>query len=180
LKEDEEPQFWQRRYYDFNVHSEDKRIEKLHYMHCNPVKRGLVEKPEEWAWSSFRHCATGETGPSKSSPYGRRTGGRQWRSGRCGSHPSHNHPTDEDLSVGTPVYAKDGAPRVLWRGRGGLGKGGAFPPFAKCAKDGAPRVLWRGRGGLGKGGAFPPFAKSAKDGAPIFLPIRRFPVPTKQ
>jgi hypothetical protein len=27
-------------------------------------------------------------------------------------HPSHNHPTDEDLSVGTPVNAKDGAPRA--------------------------------------------------------------------
>lgn len=54
--------FWQARYYDFNVHSEQKRIEKLRYMHRNPVKRGLVAKPEEWVWSSFRHYATGETG----------------------------------------------------------------------------------------------------------------------
>ena len=41
--------FWQARYYDFNVHNEDKRVEKLRSMHRNPVKRGLVEKPEEWA-----------------------------------------------------------------------------------------------------------------------------------
>ncbi len=54
--------FWQPRYYDFNVHNEEKRIEKLRYMHRNPVKRGLVEKPEDWAWSSFRHYATGEIG----------------------------------------------------------------------------------------------------------------------
>ncbi len=54
--------FWQPRYYDFNVHDEEKRIEKLRYMHRNPVKRGLVEKPEEWKWSSFRHYATGEIG----------------------------------------------------------------------------------------------------------------------
>ena len=54
--------FWQARYYDFNVHNELKRVEKLRYMHRNPVKRGLVEKPESWAWSSFRHYATGETG----------------------------------------------------------------------------------------------------------------------
>jgi putative transposase len=54
--------FWQPRYYDFNVHNEEKRIEKLRYMHRNPVKRGLVEKPEQWAWSSFRHYATGEIG----------------------------------------------------------------------------------------------------------------------
>ena len=62
LKQREEAQFWQRRYYDFNVHSEEKRVEKLRYMHRNPVKRGLVEKPEEWPWSSFRHYATGEAG----------------------------------------------------------------------------------------------------------------------
>src|SRR6184192_294482 len=31
-----------------------KRVEKLRYMHRNPVKRGLVESPEQWAWSSFR------------------------------------------------------------------------------------------------------------------------------
>ncbi len=35
--------FWQRRYYDFNVWSERKRIEKLRYLHRNPVKRGLAE-----------------------------------------------------------------------------------------------------------------------------------------
>jgi putative transposase len=54
--------FWLRRYYDFNVHNEGKRVEKLRYMHRNPVKRGLVEKPEDWQWSSFRHYATGEIG----------------------------------------------------------------------------------------------------------------------
>ena len=28
--------FWQARYYDFNVFTEDKRVEKLRYMHRNP------------------------------------------------------------------------------------------------------------------------------------------------
>ena len=51
--------FWLPRYYDFNVWSEKKRIEKLRYMHRNPVKRGLVERPEDWLWSSFRHYAWG-------------------------------------------------------------------------------------------------------------------------
>lgn len=54
--------FWQRRYYDFNVHTEAKRVEKLRYMHRNPVKRGLVENPGDWSWSSFRHWLTGEIG----------------------------------------------------------------------------------------------------------------------
>ena len=53
---------WQARYYDFNVRTPEKRVEKLRYMHRNPVKRGLVEKPEDWAWSSFRHYATGVEG----------------------------------------------------------------------------------------------------------------------
>ena len=52
--------FWMRRYYDFNVFSEKKRVEKLRYIHRNPVTRGLVQRPEDWAWSSFRHYASGE------------------------------------------------------------------------------------------------------------------------
>ncbi len=54
--------FWQARYYDFNVHNEEKRVEKLRYMHRNPVVRGLCSKPEEWLCSSFRHYATGVEG----------------------------------------------------------------------------------------------------------------------
>src|SRR5215469_7264480 len=42
------PAFWLPRYYDFNVYSHKKKIEKLRYMHRNPVKRGLVELPEQW------------------------------------------------------------------------------------------------------------------------------------
>ena len=58
-----EDSFWQARYYDFNVWSERKFVEKLRYIHRNPVKRGLVERPEDYPWSSFRHYASGETGP---------------------------------------------------------------------------------------------------------------------
>jgi REP-associated tyrosine transposase len=54
--------FWQARYYDFNVYTARKRIEKLRYMHRNPVRRGLVARPEDWPWSSFRHYLTGERG----------------------------------------------------------------------------------------------------------------------
>ncbi len=54
--------FWLRRYYDFNVHSAEKITEKLRCLHRNPVARRLVEKPEDWQWSSFRHYATGIEG----------------------------------------------------------------------------------------------------------------------
>ncbi len=56
---------WQKRFYDFNVWTEHKRIEKLRYMHRNPVKRGLVESPELWRWSSYQAYFLGETGPVK-------------------------------------------------------------------------------------------------------------------
>jgi len=63
LRSPEGAPLWQPRYYDFNVWSEAKRVEKLRYIHRNPVKRGLVERPEDWLWSSFRHYATGADGP---------------------------------------------------------------------------------------------------------------------
>jgi len=61
LRRNERP-FWQARYYDFNVWTAEKEIEKLRYIHRNPVRRGLVAKPEDWKWSSFRHYATGAEG----------------------------------------------------------------------------------------------------------------------
>ena len=62
LKNEKDTRFWQARYYDFNVRTGRKQIEKLRYMHRNPVARGLVAKPEDWSWSSFRHYATGIEG----------------------------------------------------------------------------------------------------------------------
>jgi putative transposase len=54
-----ESHFWQKRYYDFNVRTEKKRIQKLKYMHRNPVTRGLVARPEEWRWKRRSpHCCT--------------------------------------------------------------------------------------------------------------------------
>ena len=60
-----EQRVWQRRFYDFNIWSGRKRVEKLRYMHRNPVKRGLVFEPEQWAWSSYRSYALGEDGMVK-------------------------------------------------------------------------------------------------------------------
>jgi putative transposase len=58
----ERQHFWQARYYDFNVYTRKKRLEKLSYMHWNPVQRGPVKEPQDWAWSSFRHYLTGDEG----------------------------------------------------------------------------------------------------------------------
>ena len=54
--------FWQARFYDFNVYSQGKKREKLHYMHANPVIRGLAKHPNDWAWSSWSFYEQGEVG----------------------------------------------------------------------------------------------------------------------
>ena len=57
--------FWQARFYDFNVFTTKNWVEKLKYIHRNPVKRGLVESPEQWRWSSYRFYSSDEVGPVK-------------------------------------------------------------------------------------------------------------------
>ena len=54
--------FWQSRFYDFNLWGQQKEVEKLKYVHRNPVVRGLVASPEDWRWSSYRSYAYGEPG----------------------------------------------------------------------------------------------------------------------
>ena len=54
--------FWQPRFYDFNVFTDAKRIEKRQYIHRNPLTRGLVSHPKDWPWSSYREWAYGERG----------------------------------------------------------------------------------------------------------------------
>ncbi|TLD41748.1 MAG: hypothetical protein JETT_1973 [Candidatus Jettenia ecosi] len=38
--------------YDRNIASKDDLFEKIHYMHRNSVRRGLILNPQEWKWSS--------------------------------------------------------------------------------------------------------------------------------
>jgi putative transposase len=65
FSDDSRRKFWQSRFYDFNVYSKNKYLEKLRYMHRNPVKRGLVDRPEQWAWSSFLDYVEGREGVVK-------------------------------------------------------------------------------------------------------------------
>lgn len=51
---------WQRRFYDMNIWSEAKRLEKLNYVHGNAVKRRLVSQPADWPWSSWRFYRLGD------------------------------------------------------------------------------------------------------------------------
>lgn len=46
--------FWKTRAYDFNVINEKTLYTKLDYVHKNPISRRLVERAEDWTWSSYR------------------------------------------------------------------------------------------------------------------------------
>jgi putative transposase len=50
---DGSPAVWQRRCYDHNCHTIDSVRQKIGYCHTNPVRRGLVDEPGRWPWSSY-------------------------------------------------------------------------------------------------------------------------------
>ena len=56
--------FWQRGGgYDRNLRNDRELYEKINYIHRNPVSRGLVERPEDWPWSSYRSFFHGGNEP---------------------------------------------------------------------------------------------------------------------
>jgi putative transposase len=56
--------FWQRGGgYDRNLRTAQETHEKIKYTHDNPVRRGLVEKSEDWPWSSARAWLEGTGNP---------------------------------------------------------------------------------------------------------------------
>lgn len=52
--------FWKPRGYDRKITSEAGVIETMNYIHANPIRRGLVERPDQWLWSSFRFYEHGD------------------------------------------------------------------------------------------------------------------------
>jgi putative transposase len=59
---------WQPKYYPFNVFTPKKALEKLEYMHNNPVKAGLVKDPCDWPWSSAAYFLKGKASPVRLVP----------------------------------------------------------------------------------------------------------------
>jgi len=49
--------FWQHQFWDRFVRHEREFQERLDYMHLNPVRKGLVKRPENWRWSSYNNFA---------------------------------------------------------------------------------------------------------------------------
>ena len=44
---------WQRRFWEHTIRDESDLERHFDYIHYNPVKHGLVDRPRDWPWSSF-------------------------------------------------------------------------------------------------------------------------------
>jgi putative transposase len=49
-----EAAIWQRRFWEHTINDEEDFEMHLDYIHYNPVKHGYVDRPADWAWSSFQ------------------------------------------------------------------------------------------------------------------------------
>ena len=56
-KDDRTYQVWQEGSHPQQIQNEDMLRQKLAYTHYNPVKRGYVDRPEDWRYSSARDYA---------------------------------------------------------------------------------------------------------------------------
>jgi putative transposase len=50
-------ELWQPRFFDRALRTVEEYNEKVEYIHLNPVRAGLVSRPEDWRWSSYNEHA---------------------------------------------------------------------------------------------------------------------------
>jgi hypothetical protein len=53
----ERGELWQERFFDHALRTVEDYWATVEYIHMNPVRRGLVARPEQWKWSSFAEYA---------------------------------------------------------------------------------------------------------------------------
>ena len=51
---------WQHQFWDRFVRHEREMAERPDYLHHNPVRRGLVKRPDDWRWSSYNNSSLGK------------------------------------------------------------------------------------------------------------------------
>jgi putative transposase len=52
---------WEHQFWDRFVRHSKEFADRLEYMHYNPVRKGLVEHPEQWRWSSANNFSLDKT-----------------------------------------------------------------------------------------------------------------------
>ena len=48
---------WQHQFWDRFIRHEKEFQQRVQYMRLNPVRKGLVPRPEDWRWSSYNNFA---------------------------------------------------------------------------------------------------------------------------
>ncbi len=56
-KKDREYQFWQEGSHPQQIYREEMMRQKIGYIHDNPVRKGYVDEPTHWCYSSARNYA---------------------------------------------------------------------------------------------------------------------------
>jgi len=56
----EAAELWQGRFFDRALRTVKEYNEKVEYIHLNPVRRGLVSRPQDWRWSSVLEYSGGD------------------------------------------------------------------------------------------------------------------------
>jgi putative transposase len=54
---------WQTRFYERALRTPNDVEEAIRYVHDNPIKAGLADKPQDYNWSSYQACILGEPTP---------------------------------------------------------------------------------------------------------------------
>ncbi len=67
-KKQSDYQVWQEGIHPQEILSADMLIQKIEYIHYNPVRRGYVERPEHWKYSSAGCLLTGDRGAVELDP----------------------------------------------------------------------------------------------------------------
>ena len=57
---------WQERFFDHALRTVKEYLETVEYIHLNPVRRGLVKRPEDWKRSSFPEYAGADAAEQQS------------------------------------------------------------------------------------------------------------------
>lgn len=52
-----EGELWQSRFFDRALRTVEEYLEKVEYIHLNPVRAGFAGHPQDWRWSSFNEYA---------------------------------------------------------------------------------------------------------------------------
>ena len=58
----EAAELWQGRFFDRALRTVEEYNEEVEYIHLNPVRRGLVSRPQDWRWSSVVEYSGGDAG----------------------------------------------------------------------------------------------------------------------